>query len=86
MTITDIAQASGLPRSTVFSISERTTWRGVSPEVADAFASACGIDLMAPYYDIYEFRRRVRSYLYRGHWKQVQGYQRILQARRQMAA
>jgi hypothetical protein len=48
MTHSDIAQRSNLPRSTVGDLSHRTSWEGVSIEVADRFATACGVDLTKP--------------------------------------
>lgn len=44
----DIAEATQLPRSTVADISVRESWDGISMDVADKFASACGVDLTQP--------------------------------------
>lgn len=44
----DIAELSGIPRSTVATISKLKTWKTVSFDVADRFSSACGVDLADP--------------------------------------
>lgn len=44
----DLAKLSGLPRSSVADISRLTSWEGVPMDVADRFASACGVNLTRP--------------------------------------
>jgi hypothetical protein len=46
MTHADIAKVSGLSLSTVKDYSFRTTWANRPVGSADAFAEACGVDLM----------------------------------------
>jgi hypothetical protein len=42
----DIAQASGLSKSTVAILSLKRSWNGVPIDVVVRFSSACGVDLM----------------------------------------
>lgn len=42
----EIAQLSGLERSTVAKLSKRETWEGCTLETIDAFSTACGVDLL----------------------------------------
>jgi hypothetical protein len=44
----EIAQRSGLPRSSVADLSLRISWEGVDLDVADRFAAACGVNLTKP--------------------------------------
>lgn len=44
----EIAQAAGIDPSTVCKLSKLQSWRGVSVWLADAFAQACGVDLLRP--------------------------------------
>lgn len=46
MSHADLAKRSGLANSTVAAISKRKTWRGLTVEVVEAFALACGVDHM----------------------------------------
>lgn len=42
----DIARASGLSKTKVAELSLKRSWEGVAIEDVDAFARACGVDLM----------------------------------------
>lgn len=53
----DIAERSGIPRSTVAMLSRLTTWSKVSFDVADRFAKACGVDLAHPGKHLKDLRR-----------------------------
>lgn len=48
LTVEAIATASGLTKRTVQRLSNKTSWDGISVEVAFSFATACGIDLINP--------------------------------------
>ena len=48
MTLRVIASKSGIPLRSVIRLATRKTWRGVKPEVMDAFTTACGVDLLQP--------------------------------------
>jgi hypothetical protein len=50
MSNAEIAQAAGIDPSTVCKLSKLHSWRGVSVWLADAFARACGVDLLSPSY------------------------------------
>jgi len=43
-----LAERAGLARSTVAKISKRRTWAGLTIEVIDRFAFACGVDVLHP--------------------------------------
>lgn len=58
----DIADASGLPLSTVSDISRMTSWAKLAPYKIEAFSKACGVDILR--------LRRVREKLKRGTWWQ----------------
>jgi hypothetical protein len=47
MSYSDIADVSGLDRSTVIRISGRSTWRGMKVDTVQRFSLACGINLTA---------------------------------------
>lgn len=46
--IREIAELSGIPKSKVALIAVMKTWDDVTLSQADAFARACGVDLMNP--------------------------------------
>lgn len=51
----DIANISGLSKTSVAQLSLKMTWKGQRVETIDAFAAACGVDLFSPW--------KVRKYL-----------------------
>ena len=42
----EIAEKSGLSKSTVSDLSRRTSWNGIDIDTVVAFSQACGIDLL----------------------------------------
>lgn len=56
-----LAAKAGLKRSTVDKIAKQATWAGIAVDVADKFARACGIDLLAT--------KRAKETLKRRTWK-----------------
>lgn len=69
----DIANDSGLPKSTVADMSRKQSWRGFRIDEADQFSRACGVNLA----DIYEAPRRLRSHRTRlQHLQEGNGHQR----------
>lgn len=69
----DIAEDSGLPRSSVADMSQKRSWRGVRIDEADRFAHACGVNLA----DIEDAIKRLRSQRARlQHLRQGNGHQR----------
>lgn len=43
----EISELSGIPIRTIQSISYRSTWAGISVDVASRFALACGVNILA---------------------------------------
>lgn len=71
MSHADLAQATGLAKSTISKLSLKSSWNGVPVDVMDSFMAACGVDLMRP--------SRVRNYLRTGkmrHLKAMNAHQR----------
>lgn len=66
----EIAARSGIPRTTVSTLSKKKNWNGVPIDVVDAFALACGVDLLRA--------RRQREYIRRSKMASVK-YGRGLQ-------
>lgn len=54
----DLAKASGLSVWTVRNLSLRKNWNGLNIDVIEAFASACGVNLLCAGERFYEARRR----------------------------
>lgn len=48
LSVRELAQLSGLSKSTVSELSLKKTWDGVSIDVVVRFSEACGVDLMRP--------------------------------------
>lgn len=78
----DIANESGLGKSTVAKFSRLTTWRGMKIEDIDAFASACGVNILAPSKQMFKYLNIKKGYLNNGHPDQRRMYQNIFQLRR----
>lgn len=51
----ELAKLSGLSRSTIAELSFKTSWKGVTVDVADRFAAACGINHHRSIYRQVEF-------------------------------
>jgi hypothetical protein len=58
MSFRDIAEVSGLDRSSVIRISRRTTWRGMNIDVIQKFSLACGVNLANGNHSTRRFIRR----------------------------
>lgn len=78
----DIAQASGLSRSTVAAISRKVSWHGVTVDKADRFARACGVDLSQPRRALRWLRRAGLIHLQRGTSQQRRFIKSLLTAQR----
>lgn len=55
--LTDLLEASGIPRRTFQRLAYKADWTGVPVEVASAFCAACGVDLLKRR-PLYEFFRK----------------------------
>lgn len=74
----DIADASGLARSTVVKLSKLDRWDGVRLDMIDAFSRACGVDLLAPKTSLLIIRKRRMDYMRQASPQQRRMYVRIL--------
>lgn len=63
MTVRDIAEKSGLGKSTVAKLSLLRTWKGVSIDTVVSFSLACGVDLLNPHKVTEYLRRSKRAHL-----------------------
>lgn len=54
--LTDLLEASGIPRRTFQRLSYKLDWTGVPVDVASAFCAACGVNLLAKQ-PLYQFFR-----------------------------
>ncbi len=63
LTHRQLAERSGLARSTVAFLSFRTKWDGLSIDVIQKFSVACGVDLLAPAHAIYLLRTCKKPFL-----------------------
>jgi hypothetical protein len=79
MSHSDIAKASGLPKTTVSELSFRTDWSGIAIGVADRFARACGVNLMTPSKSIRRLRRLKMVHIVKAKGNQRRLYHQILQ-------
>lgn len=61
LTVRELAERSGLPRSTVCAISKLTTWRSVAIGDAEKFSRACGVDLLRLRRHIEYVKHRMKS-------------------------
>lgn len=66
MSTSAIAARAGISRSYVSHLSHKTTWRGVPINVADSFATACGVDLNRPLLTLRWLRRSGLEHLKTG--------------------
>lgn len=76
----DIAMASGLSRSLVCKLSNLRTWDNVKLSIIQAFATGCGVNLMAPWErrDVRLVRAGKMEFMKRSSPAQRKMYQRIL--------
>lgn len=81
MSVRDIAAASGLSKSKVAELSDRTSWRGIAIEDVVAFSLACGVDLQRPSRVMEYIRRSKRVYLARANPQQREFLARIFKLR-----
>lgn len=56
LSTTEIAELSGLPRSTVAKIATMKSWDKIPVGVADRFSTACNVNLMTPGFYFKELR------------------------------
>lgn len=80
MTTREIAEASGLPKSTVSDISKRTSWSGLQIETIEKFSTGCGVDLLRCHSQKRFLKTRKMVHLTRGDANQRRMYAEILQA------
>lgn len=73
----EIALRSGLPKSTVADLSFKTSWGGVTVEVADKFSAACGVDFFRGKCQVQALLHRKKVYIYRGPAAQRAMYSRL---------
>lgn len=78
---TDLAKRSGLSRSYIAVLSQRTTWVGIPVDVADKFAQACGVDFMAPWKVADYFRRAKQPFLRTAHPNQKRLFLKLMRLR-----
>lgn len=78
----DIAERAKLPRSTVADLSVKESWEGVPVNVIDAFASACGVDIMRPGQHLRWLRLGRFGHLSQGNVQQRRFFQRLMSAKR----
>lgn len=60
LSVREIAQKSGLSKSTVAELAVKETWSGVSIDTVVRFSQACGVDLLRPR-DTISYLRRARK-------------------------
>lgn len=77
----DIAKRSNLPRSTVADLSVKESWDGVPVNVIDAFAAACGVDLMLPGRHLRWLRLGRFGHLSKGNVQQRRFFNRLMKSK-----
>lgn len=80
MSSAEIAERSGLSRAHVSKLSKAQTWSTVTMDVADRFATACGVDLAKPNRTLKWMRSATLVHLRRGGAKQRQLFHQLLSA------
>lgn len=80
----DIAERANLPRSTVADLSVKESWEGVPLNVVDAFASACGVNLMRPSKHLAWLRLGRFGHLSKGNVQQRRFFARLMSSKRNM--
>jgi hypothetical protein len=73
----EIARASGLSMATVSALSFRLDWSGVTVDVADRFARACGVNHLAAERQLEFVRRRKMVHVMNAPTNQRRFYQRL---------
>lgn len=79
MSHSDIARASGLSLATVSVLSFRLDWSGVTVDVADRFARACGVNHLAAERQLEFVRRRKMVHVLNAPTNQRRFYNRLFQ-------
>lgn len=79
MSLRDIADASGIPKSRVALIAVMKTWDEVPLSQVERFSAACGVDLMHPCRHKKWLRESDLRHVLRGHKKQQAVILRTLQ-------
>lgn len=73
----DISKISGIPRSSVADLSRLTSWDGIPIDVADRFASACGVNLTRPRQHLRWLRRAGMIHIKQANAHQRRFFQRL---------
>lgn len=77
----DIATASGLSKTKVAELSLKRSWEGVPIEQVEAFARACGVDLLRPKRALEYLRRAKRVHMQNATPAQKEFFQRMFTTR-----
>ena len=75
----DLAKRTGIPRSSIADLSQKTSWQGVPIDVIDRFAAGCGIDLTRPEAYHRKLRRLSFRHIARANPTQRRFFHRLLQ-------
>ena len=63
MSVRDLAEVTGVSRTTISELSMKKTWKGVKVELVEAFANACGVDLFKPADTYYYLKNSKQTHL-----------------------
>jgi hypothetical protein len=74
----DLAARTGLPRSSIADLSQKTSWSGVPIDVIDRFSRGCGVDLTRPEAYHRKLRRLSFKHIARANPNQRRFFHRLL--------
>lgn len=82
LSVRELAEKTGLSKSTIAELSLRRTWSGVSIDTVVKFSQACGVDLFRPRDTVAYLRRSKRAHLKNADAQQKKFFLRLCQAKK----